>query len=42
MHKHLVDSYHSKELLDFERKKRIKLYVNMGILIFAATANIVV
>lgn len=42
MHKHLVDGYHSKELLDFERKKRIKLYVNMGILIFAATANIVV
>ncbi len=42
MQKHLVDGHHSNNLQEYERKRRIKLYVNMGILIFAATTNIIV
>ena len=42
MEKHFVDGYHDKPLKEFESKRKLKLYINMGILIVSATANIIV
>jgi hypothetical protein len=42
MQKHFVDGYHDKSMKEFERKRKLKLFINMGILIVSATANIIV
>jgi hypothetical protein len=44
----IVDGHHEKTdkadkaQKEFERKRKLKLFINMGILIVSATANIVV
>jgi hypothetical protein len=39
---HFVDGYEEISMKKFEDKRKLKLYINMGILILSATANIVV
>lgn len=42
MQNHFVDGYQEPSVKAFDRKRKLKLYVNMGLLIISATANIIV